>query len=136
MVGVLTSDGRSVHSARPGVMLPPMQSDPAPEWNVRVRRVGDTEWVADKSWTGEDVETCVDPFDDAEEPQLGLFEILVTGPLGSDARCVVFVAEGLDASFDTLIRIQVPGGLTPCRGEIADWRSLGFAGRPACIWTS
>ncbi|CCK63175.1 Conserved protein of unknown function [Mycobacterium canettii CIPT 140070017] len=116
--GVLTPDGRSVHRSRPWVMLPRSHTEPAPHWKVRVRRVGGTEWIADQSWAGEDVETCVDPFDDAEDPQLGLFEILVTGPLGSDTRCVVFVAEGLDAAFDPFLRVPVSGGLTPCRGEV------------------
>jgi hypothetical protein len=119
VTGVLTADGRSVHCSRPWVMLPPSVTDPAPDWDVRVRRAGESEWIANESWAGEGLETCVDPFDDAEEPQLGLFEILVTGPLGSAARCVVFIAEGLDTTFDTLIRVPAAGGLTPCIGEIA-----------------
>jgi hypothetical protein len=116
--GVLTPDSRSVHGTRPWVMLPPSHTDPPPDWDVRVRRVGDIEWIADESWTGDDVETCVDPFDEADGPQLGLFEILVTGPLGSDARCIVFVAEGLHAEFEPFIRIPVSGGLTRCSGEV------------------
>jgi hypothetical protein len=129
VAGVLTADGRSVHCTRPWVMLPPSVTDPAPDWDVRVRRAGESEWIANESWAGEDIETCVDPFDDAEEPQLGLFEILVTGPLGSAARCVVFIAEGLDTTFDTLIRVPASGGLTPCIGEIAaDRLSVSPAG--------
>lgn len=119
VAGVLTTDGRSVHNTRPWVMLPPSQSNPAPSWNVRVRRLGESAWIADEFWTSEDVQTCVDPFDDAEGPQLGLFEILVTGPLGADARCVVFVVEGIETNFDTTIRVPVPGGLTPCVAEIS-----------------
>lgn len=117
--GVHSADGRSVYSTRPWVMLPPSITNPAPEWIVRVRRVGETEWITNASWTGEDVETCVDPFDDAEEAQLGLFEIFVSGPLGTDARCVIFIAEGLDTAFDTSIRAPAPGGFTPCVGEVS-----------------
>lgn len=116
--GVLAADGRTVCNQRPWVMLPPSETYPAPQWNVRVRRLGDTEWIADESWTAEDVETCVDPFDDAEEPQLGLFEIMVSGPLGADARCVVFLAEGLEVAFDTQVRVPAEGGLTSCISEI------------------
>jgi hypothetical protein len=127
--GALTPDGRSVHHRRPWVMLPPSRTEPPTEWNVRVRRLGDVAWIADETWAGEDVETCVDPFDDAEEPQLGLFEIMVTGPLGSDARCVVFLAEGLEPSFNTLVRIPTPGGLTRCSGEVeAEGLSLSPSG--------
>lgn len=118
VAGLFTRDGRTVHNTRPWVMLPPSQTDSAPQWNVRVRRLGDIEWIADESWRGEDVQTCVDPFDDAEAPQLGLFEIIASGPLGADARCVVFLAEGLEPRFDTQVRIPVPGGLAPCVGEI------------------
>jgi hypothetical protein len=129
VAGILTPDGRSVHSTRPWVLLPPSLTDPSPDWVVRVRRLGDNEWIAEESWAGEDVQTCVDPFDDAEGPQLGLFEIVVTGPIGADARCVVFVAEGIETSFDTVIRVPVPGGLTPCVGGIAtDGVSLSPAG--------
>ena len=128
VAGVLTPDGRSVYSTRPWVMLPPSQTEPAPAWNVRVRRLGDTAWIADESWTGDDVETCVDPFDDAEERQLGLFEIMATGPLGSDARCVVFLAEGLETNFDTLVRVPASGGF---RRAAARLRQKGFRYRRA-----
>lgn len=129
VAGVRTADGRSVYSTRPWVMLPPSATNPAPQWSVRVRRLGESEWITNESWSGEDVETCVDPFDDADKAQLGLFEILVTGPLGTDARCVMFIAEGLETAFDALIRVPVPGGFTPCVGEIhADGLSVSPAG--------
>lgn len=117
VVGVLSPEGRSVYAERPWVLLPATRSDPAPEWKVRTRRLGESEWIVDESWRGEDVETCVDPFDDAEEPQLGLFEILVNGPLGSDSRCVVFLAEGLETIFDPSIRVPV-SGMTSCTCEV------------------
>jgi hypothetical protein len=116
--GVLTLDGRLVYSTRPDVILPPSTIDPPQDWNVRVRRVGEIDWIVSETWRGEAVEAGADPFDDAAEAQLGLFEILVTGPLGADARCIAFVAEGLKTSFDTSIRVPMPGGLTPCTGEI------------------
>ncbi|WP_245850571.1 hypothetical protein [Mycobacterium angelicum] len=118
VAGVLSIDGRSVHGRRPRVKLPPSPTEPAPRWNVRVRRLGDSKWTTDESRTGEAVETCIDPFDDTQEPQLGLFEIVVTGPIGADARCVVFIAEGVEPSFDTIIRVPVPGGLTKCVGNL------------------
>jgi hypothetical protein len=130
IAGIYAPDGRSVHGARPWVVLPPSRTDPGPDWHVRIRRLGDTEWIVDESWRGEDVETCVDPFDEAEEPQLGLFEILVSGPLGSDARCVVFVAEGVDATFDPPIRVPESGGLTPSIGEIASDVIVATPARP------
>ncbi|MFW3123671.1 hypothetical protein MMAG44476_38438 [Mycolicibacterium mageritense DSM 44476 = CIP 104973] len=112
--GVVTAEGRTVYSSRPWVMLPATRTEAAPTWNVRVRRVGDADWLVDEEWLGEDEEVCVDPFDDAEEAQLGYFEILVTGPMGSDARCVMFLAEGLHASFEPPIRVPESGGLTTC----------------------
>lgn len=116
--GVTAPDGHVVYSERPWVMLPPADSEPAPDWHVQVRRVGDSTWIAREDWASEDVETCVDPFDDAEEPQLGQFEVLVTGPLGADARCVVFLVEGLQTTFEPSIRVPAEGGLSPCRATV------------------
>lgn len=118
VAGVLAVDGRTVYSTRPWVMLPPAHTDPGPDWNVRVRRLGATDWIVDEGWRAEGVETCVDPFDEVEDRQLGLFEIIVTGPLGADARCVDFLAEGLEASFDTWIRVPESGGLTSCTSHV------------------
>ncbi|MGV0578350.1 hypothetical protein ABQE57_07920 [Mycolicibacterium elephantis] len=126
--GVFTPEGRTVYSTRPWVMLPPSPSNPGPEWTVRVRRLGELDWICDDTWRAEDVETCVDPFDEDENCQLGLFEVDVTGPLGADARCVVFLAEGLDVQFDTSIRVPEHGGLTPCAAEL---ETAAFAVDPA-----
>jgi len=126
--GLTSLDGRTVYGARPWVMLPATPTDPAPQWNVRVRRFGESEWLVDEWWISEDVETCVDPFDDDRTPQLGLFEILVTGPMGSDARCVVFLAEGLDTEFAPSIRVPHGQGLSPCVARVT---SEGLAVHPA-----
>lgn len=116
--GICTSEGRSVYPERPWVMLPPSLDKATPHWQVRVRRVGDVEWAIAEDWQSEQEETCVDPFDDASEPQLGLFEVDVAGPLGSNARCVVFLAEGLSVEYDTDLRIPQGEGLTLCTAEI------------------
>ena len=100
--GLVAADGRTVYGERPWVMLPATRTDPPPQWTVRVRRLGDSEWIVDED----------DHF------QLGLFEVLVTGPMGADARCVVFLAEGLQTSFEPMIRVPVSGGLTACTGVI------------------
>lgn len=118
VTGLVAADGRTVYSERPWVMLPATRTDPPPEWNVRVRRVGDADWMVDEEWVGEADETCVDPFDEAEERQLGLFEIQVIGPMGADARCVLFLAEGVHATFEPTIRIPESKGLTPCTAVV------------------
>lgn len=118
ILGLTTPEGRAVHSVRPWVILPATRADPAPSWSVRVRRFGDSDWIVDESWYSEDIETCVDPFDDAEQSQLGLFEFTVTGPMGADARCVMFLAEGVEATFEPTIRVPDANGLTPCRAAI------------------
>lgn len=117
-VGVLTPEGRSVYTQRPWVILPSTHADPPPEWKVQVRRVGEADFLVNETWLGEDEETSVDPFDDAEEAQLGYFEILVTGPMGSDARCVVYAFEGLHADFEPAIRVPALGGLSACTAAV------------------
>lgn len=116
--GVLSAAGHQVYGARPSVMLPPSALDSSRSWRLRVRRHGTTEWIVDKGWDTQEVETCIDPFDEAETSQLGLFDIVVTGPLGADARVVVFIAEGLWAEFDTAVRLPAARGLTACTAEI------------------
>lgn len=116
--GVRSFDGRPVHATRPWVLLPATRSDPPAQWRVRTRRVGSTDWTVDDSWNAEEDETAVDPFDDAEDAQLGLFEVVVTGPLGADARFVFFIAEGLWCEISRTIRVPVGDGLTPCSVEI------------------
>ncbi|PRC43165.1 hypothetical protein C6A85_000000106755, partial [Mycobacterium sp. ITM-2017-0098] len=116
--GLRSADGRDVYGRRPEVRLPASHSDSPPSWRVRTRRLGSSEWIVDDSWDAEDVEVALDPFDDDEEPQLGLFEIIVTGPLGADARLVIFLAEDLWVEFDTAIRIPHGGGLTACTAEV------------------
>lgn len=116
--GVLSTAGHQVFGTRPSVVLPPSILESPPSWRVRVRRHGANEWFVDESWYAATAETCVDPFGEVETPQLGLFDIVVTGPLGADARVVVFIAEGLWAEFDTAVRLPAAGGLTVCSAEI------------------
>jgi len=128
--GLVSPDGRPVYGARPWVILPPSLINPPPSWRVRVRRVGETEWIANEAWAAAEVEASLDPFDDADEPLLGLFEVVVTGPIGADTRCVVFVAETLWAEFDCTIRVPVAGGLTACTAQIvADGLAVTPAGQ-------
>ncbi|MGE2718451.1 hypothetical protein [Mycolicibacterium celeriflavum] len=122
--GCRTPEGRPVYAERPWVMLPPSATRATTKWRVRTRLFGQTEWICDDEWDAEEEQTCVDPFDDAEPGLLGLFEIVVTGPLGADVRTVVFVAEGLDADFDSELRIPAPGGLTPCTAALGSSTSL------------
>ncbi|MCV7176153.1 hypothetical protein H7H98_10395 [Mycolicibacterium sphagni] len=116
--GIRSVDGRPVLAGRPWVLLPATRSDPPPEWRVRTRRFGSTDWIVDDSWYAAEHEATVDPFDDAEKPQLGLFEVVVTGPLGADARFIFFIAEGLWLETNRAIRVPEEGGLTPCSAEI------------------
>jgi hypothetical protein len=116
--GLRSADGRDVYARRPEVLLPMSRSDIPQYWRVRTRRLGSAELIVDCSWAAEDVEVALDPFDDDEEPQLGLFEIIVTGPLGADSRLVVFLAEDLWVEFDSAIRIPQGNGLTACTAEV------------------
>lgn len=118
LLGCRTPAGRAVHSGRPLVILPPTTSQQPTEWRVRVRRVGASDWMSDDRWLSEENEAEVDPFDGADDGLLGLFEIVVSGPIGSDERAVVFLAEGLSVEFDTELRTPSPGGLISCSAVI------------------
>jgi hypothetical protein len=122
--GCETLDGRAVHSTRPWIMLPPSTSHNGVPWRIRTRRAGEDNWLVDDEWSAEDVETCVDPFDEADESQLGLFEIVVTGPLGADIRTVMFLAEAVDVTFDPAFRRPSAGGLSTCTVALESSGSL------------
>jgi hypothetical protein len=118
LLGCRTAEGRTVYAERPMVILPPSSSNQPTVWRVRTRRVGATEWMSDEGWQSEENEAEADPFDDSDPGLLGLFEIIVSGPIGSDERAIVFLAEGLAVEFDTKLRIPSPAGLTPCTASI------------------
>ena len=110
--GVTTPDGRTVYSSRPVVTLPATNFEPPPKWTVRVRHPGEQDWRFEQSTPASTVERDLDPFAGSAAPQLGLFEILVTGPMGLDIRGVFFIAEGLTTQFHPTIRIPENGRLT------------------------
>ncbi|GAB4587654.1 hypothetical protein [Nocardia sp. IFM 10818] len=131
--GVRTASGLSVYSTRPLVTLPPyMGSEPA-VWRVRVRRSGRAEWLVTDEWESSTDHACLDPFEGLPRGLLGHFEVIVSGPLGSDLRCMVFMAEGLTVDHGIYFRSPVPGGLSPSTTRIAcesplsvDRESVGF----------
>ena len=116
--GLTTIEGRMVYPDRPVVTLPATNADPAPKWTVRVRHSGAQEWLFDHSVFASNVEIRVDPFAESPEPQLGLFEILVTGPMGLDVRGVFFIAEGLATRFHPAIRVPDDGRLSTCTATV------------------
>ncbi|OHU97395.1 hypothetical protein [Mycobacterium talmoniae] len=116
VTGCQSLDGRPVYSTRPMVLLP-MSREPA-AWRIRTRRLDSEEWLVNDEWDSDEVTTYVDPFDETPEPQLGTFEIVVTGPLGADGRLVLFLAEGLTVAFDNPPRIPTAHGLSPIAATI------------------
>ncbi|BEK86825.1 hypothetical protein [Nocardia seriolae] len=78
-----------------------------------MRYSGRTDWLAQEEWESGTEHAGLDPFDGLPSGLLGLFDILVTGPLGSDLRCTVFLAEGMSVEHSETFRIPVPGGLSP-----------------------
>ncbi|BBE46945.1 MULTISPECIES: hypothetical protein [Rhodococcus] len=113
ILGLKALNGLTVYSTRPEITLPAHHSAASVSWRVRVRREGETAWLVDDEWITEAETTSLDPFSDNTSSLLGLFEIVVTGPLGSDIRQKVFLAEDLAISFDRDFRYPVVGGLSP-----------------------
>ncbi|WP_405135705.1 hypothetical protein [Nocardia sp. NBC_01388] len=110
--GVRTPSGLSVYSERPLVTLQSHTGPGYKDWHVRVRRSGQMRWLAATDWKSDAGEVCLDPFDGLSAGLLGLFEVVVSGPVGQDLRCVLFIAEGLQVDHGVYFRSPVPGGLT------------------------
>ncbi|MGW4535414.1 hypothetical protein ACWEOI_31130 [Nocardia sp. NPDC004340] len=111
--GVRTVSGLSVYSQRPWVVLPKHRGVEPVSWMVRVRAAGSAEWLVNEEWESSFEDACLDPFDGLPAGLVGHFEIAVNGPLGSDLRCNLFLAEGLSVDHGVCFRAPVPGGLSP-----------------------
>ncbi|MBH0779335.1 hypothetical protein [Nocardia bovistercoris] len=115
--GLSTRNGLHVYAERPTVLLPPATAASVVWW-VRTRRAGTVDWLTDEEWESSDTESCLDPFDGIESGLLGLFDIVVSGPLGSDLRHTFFLAEGLVVEYDTPFRVPEQDGMSECTAEL------------------
>jgi len=113
IAGVASVNGALVYATRPEVWLPRHPAGRSIRWQVGVRRIGEGGWVAQQSWELDNEDVSVDPFGDVPDGLLGAFEILVRGPLGSDLRRTVMIAEGLAVEADTPFRYPEGSGLSP-----------------------
>ncbi|TLF80945.1 hypothetical protein [Nocardia cyriacigeorgica] len=116
--GVMTRSGLPVYGERPAVALPCSAAEPT-VWRVRVRRSETGDWLADDEWESSDEPTELDPFEGLENGLLGLFDVVVSGPLGADLRHTLFLAEGLTVDHGVEFRLPEGDGLTPSRTELA-----------------
>ncbi|MCX4092079.1 hypothetical protein [Nocardia sp. alder85J] len=111
--GLTTGSGLPVFGERPEITLPPHSRSGSQQWHVHVCRSGSSAWETQGQWESAAEPTSVDPFEGLPAGQLGLFDIVVTGPLGAGLRCTLFLAEGLSIEYDAEFRRPVPGGLSP-----------------------
>lgn len=117
VVGVSTRSGLPVYGERPSILLPRCGADPT-TWRVRTRRAGTVDWLTDEEWESSGTPTYLDPFDGLDPGLLGLFDVVVSGPLGSDLRHTLFLAEGLAVEHGALFRVPDGDGLAPCVSEV------------------
>lgn len=111
--GLQTLNGLTVYTSRPEVVLPANTGKQDIVWRVRVKRPDSSAWVVDTEVHGIDEDLAVDPFEAIEDAVLGLFEIHVSGPIGSDLRHQAFLAEGITIDYTKPFRFPVSGGLAP-----------------------
>ncbi|WP_255495490.1 hypothetical protein [Nocardia sp. GTS18] len=115
--GVFTRSGLPVYGERPAVTLPVAGAEQV-AWRVRVRRSGTTDWLADDEWESGSELTELDPFDGIAPGLLGMFDIVISGPLGQDIRHSLFMAEGLSVEHESTFRVPTPDGLSPAATTI------------------
>ncbi len=117
--GLTTVSGLSVYGERPLITLPSVAGAGPETWRVRVRRSGQSEWLVSEDWLSSAERACLDPFAGQPPGLLGLFDVLVSGPLGSDQRATVFIAEGVTVDHDGYFRYPVPRGLSQSVSQIS-----------------
>ncbi|MFC4127140.1 hypothetical protein [Nocardia rhizosphaerae] len=110
--GLHTRSGLAVYAERPAVDLPAHAVEPV-EWRVRVRHSGTVDWLADDIWVSDTEPVSLDPFEGVDAGLLGLFDVVISGPIGQDIRHSVFLAEGLAVEHAVEFRVPVPDGLAP-----------------------
>ncbi len=130
--GLYTRSGLAVYAERPSVDLPAHAVEPV-EWRVRVRRSGTVDWLADDIWESETEPVSLDPFEGLAPGLLGLFDVVISGPLGQDIRHNVFLAEGLVVEHAAEFRVPVQDGLASTSVTVtaaaplsADRSEIGF----------
>ena len=119
LLGVTSTSGAPVYAERPWVWLPTHPSGATIHWRVGVRRVGEVAWIARTVWELSGDDLTVDPFGEAQIALLGAYEIVVRGPLGSDLRRIVFLAEGLALATAPECRWADVDGLTKATVEVS-----------------
>jgi hypothetical protein len=112
VVGLRSADGLRVYAQRPEVTLPPHLGVEPVTWRVKARQHGQSYWLADNDWDSETVDASLDPFDGVGPGLLGLYEIWISGRIGSDLRYSVFIAEGVELDHGVSFREPVAGGLS------------------------
>lgn len=116
--GVFTRSGLPVYSERPAVDLPAHAVEPV-DWRVRVRRTGTVDWLADDIWESDTEPVWLDPFEGVDPGLLGMFDVVISGPLGQDIRHSLFIAEGLVVDHADEFRVPIPAGLAPTRSTVS-----------------
>ncbi|MCF8570891.1 hypothetical protein L5G32_11505 [Gordonia sp. HY002] len=116
--GITTRDGDPVFGERPLVDLPAHHGDGDKRWRVRVRRVGDLDWLVDYPWESEAFVTSADPFDGVDAPLVGAYEIVVSDSYALDLRRVAVIVEGLGATHDPAVRLPAADGLAESVTEL------------------
>ena len=111
--GLQTLNGLTVYGSRPDIILPANPGQHPVEWRIRIRRSDSAVWLVDIEVQGEDEEQVMDPFVGIDDAVLGLYEIQVAGPVGSDIRQQAFYAEGIEVEYSRPFRCPAKGGLEP-----------------------
>lgn len=109
--GLKAGAGQPVLAERPTVLLPASPGSIGRRWKTMWRESGTLSWNVAQFECAE-VDQIAQPFENADGPMLGTFELVVRGPLGSDSRYVVTVAEGLELNYTVDFRTPVHDGLT------------------------
>ncbi|GGC73825.1 hypothetical protein IEU95_15740 [Hoyosella rhizosphaerae] len=114
--GLLTVGKATVYGERPVVGLPPTPSSVTTQWKVMSRRARTDNWNT-VVYDATDDYAAADIFE-TQEPLVGTFDIAIHGPLGSNLRRTINLAEGISIEMPVEIRTPHDNGLTPVSVEI------------------
>ncbi|MDT4995307.1 MAG: hypothetical protein QOH97_5199, partial [Actinoplanes sp.] len=115
--GIDTPYGSRVFAALPQVWLPSRPGTET-EWRITVRTASARDVIQHRVLRSTGEVTVTDLWETLPRPILGAFSITVAGPLGYGVDRTVFVAEGLQSSFQPPVRLLTRHGLSPASATI------------------
>lgn len=109
--GITTAYGSAVYGQVPVIRLP-SRDGTAVDWTIAIRSVKDGTLLVTRRYHFDGEAYVGDIWNEIPRPALGAFDVTVRGPLGTDMRRRIMLAEGLEVIYEPELRVFTDSGLS------------------------